>query len=151
MSFKLSRRSIKRLKTGDPYLLELAQVAIKETKTDFGTLEVLRTLKTQKEYLAKGVTKTLKSKHLKGLAMDNVAYVAGKVCWEHEPYFEVCRAFYVAWKKTGKKKRIRWGGSWSEFKDKGFNPKKEYLAYIDRKRKQGRRPFCDLPHFEIVG
>ena len=61
-----------------------------------------RLLETQKEYVAKGVSKTLKSKHLDNLAVDVYLYKDGKVIMVSEDY----RALGVYWENLGG----RWGG-----------------------------------------
>lgn len=47
-----------------PTLRLLLMEAIKDSPIDFTILETVRTLEKQKEYLAKGTTKTLKSRHI---------------------------------------------------------------------------------------
>jgi len=61
-----------------------------------------RLLETQKEYVAKGVSKTLNSKHLDNLAVDVYLYKNGKVIMGGEDY----RALGVYWESLGG----RWGG-----------------------------------------
>ena len=47
-----------------PTLRLLLMEAIKDSPIDFTVLETVRTLEKQKEYYAKGTTKTLKSRHI---------------------------------------------------------------------------------------
>jgi len=47
-----------------PSLRLLLMEAIKDSPIDFTVLETVRTLEKQKEYYAKGTTKTLKSRHI---------------------------------------------------------------------------------------
>lgn len=61
-----------------------------------------RLLATQKEYVAKGVSKTLNSKHLDNLAVDMYLYKNGKVILGGEDY----RALGEYWESLGG----RWGG-----------------------------------------
>jgi len=96
-SFKLSRRSLDRLEGIDDRLQEVVKMAITLTRTDFGVVQGMRTVEQQKELVAKGASKTMKSKHLEGKAFDAMN------------------------------------------------------AYIDLRRSQGRRPFIDGPHFELIG
>ena len=74
MSFKLSQRSLDRLDSVDPDLIKVVKYAIGVTKVDFGVIEGVRTLEKQKELVAAGASKTMNSKHLKGLAVDLMAY-----------------------------------------------------------------------------
>lgn len=47
-----------------PTLRLLLMEAIKDSPIDFTVIETVRTIEKQKEYLAKGTTKTLKSRHI---------------------------------------------------------------------------------------
>ena len=69
---KLGKRSLERLKGVDTLLVNVLNQAIKHF--DFTIIEGLRTLETQKEYVAKGASKTLKSKHIDGKAVDIAPY-----------------------------------------------------------------------------
>lgn len=70
----------------------VCEVIRMELPCDFGILETKRTLEKQKEYVAKGTSKTMNSKHIpdkNGIvrAMDIVPYVNGKYTWE-DKYFD---------------------------------------------------------------
>jgi len=74
---KFSNRSKSKLNTCHPLLQELFNEVIK--RVDCTIVEGIRSLETQKEYVRKGVSKTLKSKHLKqadgySYAVDCIAY-----------------------------------------------------------------------------
>ena len=47
---------------------------------------------------------------------------------------------------------IKWGAAWSEGDIRSYKGKAEDAmnAYIDLRRSQGRRPFMDGPHFELM-
>ena len=77
-----------------------------------------RLLETQKEYVAKGVSKTLNSKHLDNLAVDIYLYKAGKVIMGGEDY----RALGVYWE--GLRPGVTgWGGRFHDEKlFPNFNP-----------------------------
>lgn len=47
-----------------PTLRLLLMEAIKDSPIDFSVIETVRTIEKQKEYVAKGTTKTLKSRHI---------------------------------------------------------------------------------------
>ena len=77
---KLSQRSLKRLEGVHPDLVELVKRAsVYEPR--FTVLEGLRSLKTQKKYVKKGVSKTMNSLHLYGLAVDLALVENGKIDW----------------------------------------------------------------------
>ena len=47
---------------------------------------------------------------------------------------------------------IKWGAAWSEGDIRSYRGTAEDAmnAYIDLRRSQGRRPFIDGPHFELM-
>ena len=150
MSFKLSRRSLDRLEGIDERLQAVVKMAITLTKTDFGVVQGMRTLEQQKELVAKGASKTLKSKHLEGKAFDIMAFVNGRASWELNLYDDICDAFKAAAEEVGC--AIKWGAAWSEGDIRTYPGTSEdaMMAYVDLRRSQGRRPFIDAPHFEMM-
>lgn len=69
----------------------VCEVAKLDLPCDFTVFETKRTLEKQKEYVAKGTSKTMNSKHLpdkKGIvrAVDIVPYVNSKNTWEDKYY-----------------------------------------------------------------
>ena len=149
MPFKLSNSSLKKLEGVDPKLAEVVKRAIEISKVDFGVTEGLRTLATQKKYVAAGKSKTLDSKHLTGDAVDLVAYVGSKISWEEELYDDLADAMKQAAKEKGV--GVRWGAAWHIPDITKFNGTMEEATnqYIDLRRSQGKRPFIDGPHFEL--
>ena len=149
MSFKLSQRSLDRLDSVDPDLIKVVKYAIGVTKVDFGVIEGVRTLEKQKELVAAGASKTMNSKHLKGLAVDLMAYVGGRGCWELKVYDDIADAMKQGAIEYGVP--IVWGASWHIRNIADWEgPMEEAMNdYIDTRRKEGKRPFIDGPHFEI--
>ncbi|MGA1773153.1 MAG: M15 family metallopeptidase [Flavobacteriaceae bacterium] len=147
--FKLSLRSKSRLRGVDPQLVAVVKRAIQITKVDFGVIEGLRTLETQRKYVAQGKSKTMKSKHLTGKAVDLVAYVNGKVSWELNLYDDIADAMAQAGRELGVP--LRWGAAWNvEDITKWDNSMEQAMNfYIDSRRRKGARPFIDGPHFEL--
>lgn len=115
MTFSLSQRSENNLKGVDPKLVSVVRKAITLTPVDFVVIEGLRTLERQKELFAKGASKTLKSNHLIGRAVDVAALVDGKITWEEKYYRQISTAFKQAAKDLGIS--IRWGGDFKGFFD----------------------------------
>lgn len=150
MPNKLSIRSLKKLEGVDPRLVGVVKRAIEITKVDFGVTEGLRTLATQKKYVAIGKSKTLDSKHLTGDAVDLVAYVGSKISWEEDLYDDLADAMKQAAKEKGV--GLRWGAAWHIPDITKFNGTMEEatIQYIDLRRSQGKRPFIDGPHFELA-
>ena len=138
-----------RLSGVDPKLVAVVKRAIEISKVDFGVTEGLRTLETQKKYVAAGKSRTMNSKHLTGKAVDLVAFVNGKVSWELNLYDDIADAMAQAAREL--KVPLRWGGAWN-IPDitKWDKPMQEAMNfYIDSRRQQGARPFIDGPHFEL--
>jgi peptidoglycan L-alanyl-D-glutamate endopeptidase CwlK len=150
MSFELSLRSLDRLNGVDDSLVVVVKRAIQLTEVDFGVSEGLRSIDRQKELVAKGASKTMKSKHIDGLAVDLVAYIDGRVSWELNLYDNIADAMAAAAKEYGV--TIRWGGAWHIDDIGTWEGKMEdaMTTYIDLRRSQGKRPFIDGPHFELM-
>lgn len=75
----------------------------------------LRTLEEQKLLYKKGATRTMKSRHLTGHAVDLAATVQGQVRWDWPLYNKLSKAMKAAAK--AEKIPIEWGGDWISFKD----------------------------------
>lgn len=112
--YKLSKRSLDRLDGVHEDLIAVVKKAIQLTKIDFSVIEGVRTLEKQKEYLAKGATTTLKSRHLTGHAVDLAAWIDG-VRWELPLYEQIADAMFAAAGDLDVK--IEWGGHWKSFVD----------------------------------
>ena len=150
MAFKLSQRSLDRLEGVKPDLINVVKRAIELTTIDFGVIEGVRTEERQKELVAKGASKTMKSKHLEGNAVDLMVYVDGRGCWELNLYDEVADAMRQAAIEEGVP--IRWGCAWHIDNIEDFDGTMESAMneYIDLRRSQGKRAFLDGPHFELA-
>jgi peptidoglycan L-alanyl-D-glutamate endopeptidase CwlK len=150
MTYKLSTRSQEKLIGVNSELKEVVCLAITYTKIDFGVIEGLRTEKRQRALVNSGASKTMKSKHLDGRAVDLMAYVDGRGCWELNVYAEVADAVKRAAIEVDI--AVRWGAAWT-ITDicKWENTMEEAMnSYVDIRRGQGRRPFIDAPHFELM-
>ena len=150
MSYKLSQRSLDRLEGVDERLVAVVKQAITTTKIDFGVIQGMRTLEMQKELVAKGASQTMKSKHLVGHAVDLMAYVGGKGSWQLNVYDDLADAMKEAGDTLGV--RLRWGAAWhiNDLRKWEHTMEGAMNSYIDLRRSQGRRPFIDGPHFELV-
>ena len=131
-------------------LRDVVTRAIELTKVDFGVIEGLRTEKRQKELLASGASQTMKSKHLTGDAVDLMAYIGSRGSWELNLYDDIADAM----KKAAIEKNIgiRWGAAWNvnDLRNWGDTMDEAMNYYIDTRRNEGRRPFIDAPHFELI-
>ena len=150
MSFKLSSRSIDRLNGVNAGLITVVNAAIDMTKVDFGVTCGMRTVEEQKALVAKGASQTMKSKHLEGRAVDLVAYVGSNVTWALNMYDEIADAMADSARIHGVP--IKWGAAWSVGDISKYSGSMEDAMneYVDLRRSQGRRPFIDAPHFEMM-
>lgn len=155
MTFKLSKRSLNKLKGVHPNLVAVVKRAIEITKVDFGVTFGVRTVEEQERLVATGRSQTMNSKHLiqadgYSHAVDLVAYVDGQVTWELNVYDNICDAMAQAAEELDV--AIKWGAAWSEGDIRYYEDTAEDAmnAYIDLRRSQGRRPFIDAPHYELM-
>ncbi|WP_288080617.1 M15 family metallopeptidase [Pseudomonas sp.] len=114
-NFKLSRRSLDRMQGIHPDLAKVVMLAIQLTEVDFGVTEGLRTIEKQREYVAKGASKTMNSRHLTGHAVDLAAYIGSEMRWDWPLYYKISDAMKRAANSLGVP--IVWGGDWKTFKD----------------------------------
>lgn len=96
-----SDRSKTKLQGVDPRLIQVAELALQRSPYDFGITEGLRTPERQKQLVAEGKSKTLKSRHLIGRAIDIVIYIDGKVTWDMDKYKQVAQVFIDTGKELG--------------------------------------------------
>jgi len=150
MTFKLSTRSTGRLGGIEPDLIEVVKAAIELTKVDFGVTCGMRTVQEQEALVASGASQTMKSKHLEGRAVDLVAYIGPNVTWALNKYDELADAMAAAAKQKGI--ALKWGAAWTvgNIADWDGSMEDAMNAYVDVRRSQGRRPFIDAPHFEMM-
>ena len=150
MAFKLSENSWKRLEGVDEDLVKVVERAIEITDIDFGVTEGLRTMERQKELVVKGASKTLKSKHLEGKAVDLAAYIGSRLSWEITLYDNIADAIRAAAEELEVK--IRWGAAWHipDIVEYDGTMQDATDEYVELRRSQGRRPFIDAPHFELA-
>ena len=150
MAFKLSKRSLGRLEGVDERMVRVVKTAITVSKIDFGVICGLRTVEEQRELVAKGASQTMKSKHIDGLAVDLMAYVGGRASWELNLYDDIADAMKIA--ADEENVQIRWGAAWhiNDMREWDSSMQDAMNEYIDLRRSQGRRPFIDGPHFELM-
>ncbi len=148
--FQLSMRSRNNLVGVHPYLIYVVENAITQTKVDFAVTQGLRTVEHQRELVRTGASQTMNSKHLTGHAVDVVAYIGNRISWELNLYDDIADAFRLAAIEIDVP--IRWGGAWHipDIREWDGTMQDAMDSYIDERRRAGKRPFIDGPHFEIV-
>ena len=151
MGFTLSQRSLDRLEGVNEDMVRVVKKAINLTKIDFGVICGMRTIEEQEALVAKGASQTMKSKHLDGLAVDLMAYVGGRASWELNLYDDIADAMKDAAKQEDV--AIRWGAAWhiNDLRTCNMTMEAAMNDYIDTRRREGKRPFIDGPHFELSG
>lgn len=115
LSFKLSIASEAKLLGVHSELAGVVRKAIQLTTTDFKVIEGVRTLEKQREYFEAGKSRTMKSRHLTGHAVDLAPIVDGTISWEPQDFYPIAVAMKNAAKANGVD--IEWGGDWKSFVD----------------------------------
>jgi peptidoglycan L-alanyl-D-glutamate endopeptidase CwlK len=111
----LDDRSEHHLAHVHPDLARVARRAAELSELPFVVTEGLRTMKRQRELVAAGASKTLRSRHLTGHALDFAPLIAGEVTWKWPPFALVAAAFKRAAAELDV--AIVWGGDWRTFRD----------------------------------
>lgn len=150
--FKLSRASHNELACVHPDLVRVVERAIELSTVDFAVHDGIRSVEEQRVYVARGVSKTMASRHLKGQdgyghAVDLVPYVNGKLRWEWPPIYEIALAMRASAEEC--KVPIRWGGTWARLDGTTQEPSVLVHQYVDRRRAERKAAFIDGPHFEL--
>ena len=115
---KLNSTSIARMKGVDPNLVALAKKAREISPIPFEITEGLRTADRQRYLVKTGKSRTLKSYHLRGKAIDFVAKPDNVVSWDLKHYKTIVeKAFKPAAKALGLSDRITYGLYWKSIVD----------------------------------
>ena len=96
MSFGLSQSSRRRLLGVHPALVAVVEAAITRSPVDFMITEGVRTAERQAALVAAGASRTRRSRHLTGHAVDVAALVDGQVRWDWPLYGRIAAAFKAA-------------------------------------------------------
>ncbi|CUJ00055.1 M15 family metallopeptidase [Achromobacter aegrifaciens] len=119
--FQLSQRSLTRLVGVHPDLVAVVKMAIERTAVDFTVVEGVRTLAQQREYVARGSSKTMNSFHLPqadglGHAVDLAPLVSGSIPWsDWQAFADLAAVVKACAAELGVP--VEWGGDWKSFKD----------------------------------
>ncbi|KXX64192.1 M15 family metallopeptidase [Marichromatium gracile] len=113
--FRFSNRSERALADLHPDLIRVARRALELTEVDFVVTEGRRSEARQRALVAAGASRTLRSRHLTGHAIDVAAWIDGGVRWDWPLYPRIAAAFKAAAAELGV--AIRWGGDWPRFRD----------------------------------
>lgn len=151
--YQLGKTSRQRLVGVDPRLVRCVERAIQLTKQDFTVLEGVRSIETQRDYVRRGVSQTMASRHLRqpdgyGKAVDLVPWAGGMPRWEWPLIYPIAEAMRQAAVELGVP--IRWGGAWTSLNAIGPGGAKRAVdAYTAARKAQKKAAFLDGPHYEI--
>jgi len=113
--FHFGKKSRERLIGVHPDLVIVFAVAIQRSEIDFAVLEGVRTIERQKKLVEQGASKTMKSRHLTGHAVDVAPYVDGEIRWDWPLYDRIAKTIKQA--AADCHITVEWGGDWKSFKD----------------------------------
>lgn len=116
-NFTFSQRSLDKLKGVHPDLVKVVHRALAISEQDFVIVEGVRTKEKQAEYVKKGVSKTMNSRHITGHAVDIYPYLGnGKLEMNDWAMF---RKVANAMKQSAQELNVSivWGGDWKKFRD----------------------------------
>lgn len=150
----LSPASLRNFSGVHPDLVAVVNRAVRLSEQDFAVLDGVRTIEEQRENVARGVSKTMESKHLPqtdgfGHAVDLVPLVNGKLRWEWPPIFKIAEAMRSAANELGTP--IRWGGNWARINNTQGTMEDLSAEYVaERHRIGSKHVFLDGPHYELA-
>lgn len=122
MAFTLSAGSVMKLNGVHPDLIRVVKRAAAISELEFIVTCGVRTVTEQKINVAKGASKTMRSRHIPesnacnmSCAVDLAPLVYGKVRWDWPLFHKLAPAMKEAAKLENV--AIEWGGDWKTFKD----------------------------------
>lgn len=115
MAYSFGERSRSRFKGVHPDLVKVMNRAIELTPVDFTIIEGVRSAARQQQLVAQGASKTMRSRHITGHAVDIAPVIDGEVRWDWPLFHKLAPAVKQAAKEVGVP--VEWGGDWLRFKD----------------------------------
>lgn len=136
-------------------LVRVVRRALTLSVCDFAVHDGIRTLEEQKRFVAQGFSKTMRSKHLEGKAVDLVPVVEGKLRWWWPQIYQVAAAMRLAAETEGV--RVWWGCVWDRplndlakgVADMGLLALQMKQEGLDYNARHAGPDFPDGPHFEV--
>jgi peptidoglycan L-alanyl-D-glutamate endopeptidase CwlK len=111
----LTARDMTRLSGVNPAIVRVLQRAAQDGAPPFAVIEGLRTIKRQRELVAAGASKTMRSRHIHGFAVDIAPIIGGKISWDWPAFYPLAAAIKKA--AAAEKVTLTWGGDWKSFVD----------------------------------
>jgi peptidoglycan L-alanyl-D-glutamate endopeptidase CwlK len=119
--FTLSHRSLARLVGVHPKLVAVVKAAVALSKIDFTVIEGVRSYDLQRRYFLAGKSRTMRSKHLTGHAVDLMPWGdfdgdgVFEGSWDRHHFYPINDAMQQA--AANLKTVVTWGGNWVSFPD----------------------------------
>lgn len=156
MTYTLGLASRRELAGVHPDLVRVVEGAIRLTRCDFTVHDGIRTVEEQRRFVEQGFSKTMNSKHLKGLAVDLVPWIEGKPRWWWPQIYQIAAAMHQSARAIDVP--IRWGVVWDRRLNDLAPGANDPAALAKALQKEGhdynvRHPgpdFPDGPHYEII-
>jgi len=155
--FVFGRSSEKELMGVEPQLVRVVRLALTLSSIDFVVFDGIRSVAEQLAHVRKGMSETMVSKHLVGLAVDLVPYIGGRPTWDWEGCYRIAFAMAAAANRLECAENIIWGGAWDRTLADIISPGGERAAFTietfrrvveDYKKRHAGPDFIDGPHFE---
>ena len=115
VGFGFGKRSRRRMQGLHPDLVAVMELALSRSAIDFTVIEGLRSIERQRKLVKSGASRTLKSRHLTGHAIDVAPLLDGRVSWDWPLYYQIAPVIKGAAADLGVD--LDWGGDWQTFKD----------------------------------
>lgn len=166
MTFVLGSKSLANMAGVHPDLVAIVKQAIVVSDQDFGITEPqVRTLAYQRELVARGVSKTMRSNHIEqvdrtgrtanlyGHAVDLVPWINGAFVWDWAAIYRVAAAMALAAQGRGLLGELCWGGVWDLWMQQYMDGHMDAATAAAAERSYCQRhpgpDFVDGPHFEL--
>lgn len=141
----LSRSKLDRVK---PELRRVVEKALTLSEVDFSVIEGLRSKSRQRELFESGKSKTLRSRHITGHAVDIAPWVNGSIDWDNfDDFVKVAEAMRKA--ALYYNTEIVWGAAWLMAINYYSSAKASMNDYVNIRKAEGVKPFIDGPHFQL--
>lgn len=114
-AWTLAASDLLKLHGVNPAIVRVLTRASRDGAPRFAVIEGTRTIARQRELVARGASKTMRSRHIHGFAVDIAPVIAGRISWDWPAYYPLAKAIKAAAAAEGVP--ITWGGDWRTFKD----------------------------------